>query len=513
LWGGIGGGAVTLIVVVGIIAFSMGRSGQPDQNTIAQNNNAATNPPDPLDDPPPSTDLVEPDANFVDPASSTAASENFNKQGVNRTANSNANNDVSPPDPTTQRSPANQSSTSGDNAQPENSLPQPTTPRKTIDNLADLIEVVEPSVVRIDVLTKTASGNGSGFVGDRSGIVVTNYHVMVKCVKSKVTFVDGETAPVLGVLFLDQERDIAVLQIDYPSEKLRPIALATKLPRKGERVAAFGAPLGLDFSATEGIISSVRSAAELEKFGLSVGTWLQTTSPISPGNSGGPLVNMQGEVVAANTFHLTGGQNLNFAISSIDIANAVKKRWKKMVAIRSIKIPEIKETRRVSGRPHVVDATGTERATELLAELDEVNFVMLRFDFDPTGQITQLVHARAVAAVERAKLKVGHSEERSFVLVTMQLRGTAGTRGTQELVLSAHVIIKDLNAKKQLELVKVLDNEERVGTVALKYLAQGNVPRSMDSKIKKFFAKFVSDIKKAKRAAEEKELARKNKKK
>ena len=79
-------------------------------------------------------------------------------------------------------------------------------------------------------------------------------------------------------------------------------------------------PRGLSFSASEGIVSAVRSAAELTDFGIPLdGEWIQTTTPISSGNSGGPLVDLFGQVVGINTFHLVKGQNLNFAISASDI--------------------------------------------------------------------------------------------------------------------------------------------------------------------------------------------------
>jgi len=188
--------------------------------------------------------------------------------------------------------------------------------------LTKLIEDVESSVVRIDVSGNHGQGIGSGFLVTDDGLVVTNHHVIAGATEATITFIDGTEAEVLGTLFLDGPRDIAVLKIDGDSHKFLP--LATKHPSKGTSVVAFGAPLGLSFSATEGIVSAIRTSEELKKYTANTaGTWVQTSTPISPGNSGGPLVDGKGQVVGANTMGMLSAQNLNFAISSVDIIEAV----------------------------------------------------------------------------------------------------------------------------------------------------------------------------------------------
>lgn len=188
--------------------------------------------------------------------------------------------------------------------------------------LSDLIQRTEPAVVRIDVITKQGEGIGSGFIVSPDGVVVTNHHVIAGALSATATFQDGEKAKVRGTLNMDSGRDIAVLKID--GEGYAPLSLAKKLPPKGASVIAFGSPVGFSFSATDGIISSVRSANELRDMSdIEAGTWVQTSTPISPGNSGGPLVDRQGRVVGANTMVVRGAQNLNFAISSVDIAEVV----------------------------------------------------------------------------------------------------------------------------------------------------------------------------------------------
>jgi len=215
--------------------------------------------------------------------------------------------------------------------QPRESSPSPAT--SSGDSLADLIEKVEPSIVRVDVYGQTSRGHGSGFVIDREGRIITNFHVISEAVRAEVVFKDGFTAPVLGTLAALEKQDLAVLQVKCPADRLTPIRIAATLPRKGERVAAFGAPLGFSFTASDGLVSALRSGEELDGEFLNLHmplhsdprqTWIQTTAPISKGNSGGPLVNLRGEVVGVNTLSIPQlGQNLNFAVSCLDVSSAV----------------------------------------------------------------------------------------------------------------------------------------------------------------------------------------------
>jgi hypothetical protein len=197
-------------------------------------------------------------------------------------------------------------------------------------SLADLIDKVEPSIVRIDVTMEQGKGVGSGYVVLADGVLATNYHVIAGASEAMATFKNGQQAKVVGTLLLDEKRDIAILKIDKQSLPVLP--LADVLPRQGDSVAAFGAPVGLSFSASDGIVSAVRSGKEISDEEEIPGTWIQTTAPISPGNSGGPLVNREGKVVAMNTMVLLIGQNLNFAISSLDVADALEKAKNKPVS-------------------------------------------------------------------------------------------------------------------------------------------------------------------------------------
>ena len=133
---------------------------------------------------------------------------------------------------------------------------------KALD-LADLVERVEPSVVQLNVSGPAGAFTGSGFVIDKQGTILTNYHVIQDATEGTVVFSDKTSAPITGYVDARPEKDIALLHVECPPDKLHPLDLATSPPRPGERVAAFGSPLGLSRSVSEGIVSAVRQSKEL----------------------------------------------------------------------------------------------------------------------------------------------------------------------------------------------------------------------------------------------------------
>src|SRR5688572_4264520 len=117
-------------------------------------------------------------------------------------------------------------------------------------SLADLIEKVEPSCVRIDVILTDGQSVGSGFVINDAGWIATNHHVVAGGKTATVTFSDKKSADVEGVLAYDKRRDLAIIKIKT-DRKLQALPLAKETPRKGESSIAIGTPRGLSFSATE----------------------------------------------------------------------------------------------------------------------------------------------------------------------------------------------------------------------------------------------------------------------
>ena len=198
--------------------------------------------------------------------------------------------------------------------------------RDPVENLADLVGLVEPSIVQVNTQGKRHTSTGSGFVLDVRGIVVTSYHVVDGADAVQVTFQDNRVIPVAGYLNADPTKDLVLLKIEAPAESLSPLHLCPDSPRKGEWAATFGNPLGLAFSMSQGIISGVRTAEEMSQTKLHLDVrWIQTTAPVSPGNSGGPLVNMRGEVIGVNTA-ASGelAQNVNFAVSADDVRDVLR---------------------------------------------------------------------------------------------------------------------------------------------------------------------------------------------
>ncbi len=189
---------------------------------------------------------------------------------------------------------------------------------------AEIVAQAEKSLLKIEI---EDVGQGSGFVVDSSGIAITNVHVMAAAQNGKAiaTFPDGKVCEITGSYLIDKARDIAVIQLKLNS--LPTLAIAASQPRKGDEVLALGSPMGLSFTATRGIVSAIRSEEEMRRElddpSIS-GTWIQVDAPLSPGNSGGPLINKNGELVAMSTRASFGqAQNLNFGISGADIRNAI----------------------------------------------------------------------------------------------------------------------------------------------------------------------------------------------
>jgi serine protease Do len=160
-------------------------------------------------------------------------------------------------------------------------------------------------------------GQGSGFIIDKSGYIVTNNHVVDGADKITVILKD-ETQYDAEVVGLDPVTDIALIKVD-PDKRLYTVRLGSSNDlRVGEWVAAIGSPFGLEYTVTAGIVSAkgrVIGSGPYDDF-------IQTDASINPGNSGGPLINMQGEVVGINTMIIAGGQGIGFAIP-IDQAKGI----------------------------------------------------------------------------------------------------------------------------------------------------------------------------------------------
>ncbi|MBS7638683.1 trypsin-like peptidase domain-containing protein, partial [Candidatus Bathyarchaeota archaeon] len=156
------------------------------------------------------------------------------------------------------------------------------------------------SVVLIRVRTLTGSAQGSGFVYDKEGRIITNNHVVEGASSIEVTFPNGVVAKAT-LVGRDPYADLAVIQVKVDPSLLRPLKLGNSSELLvGEPVVAIGNPYGLANTVTFGIVSAVGRQIEAPG-GYAIVDVIQTDAAINPGNSGGPLLNMRGEVVGMNT--------------------------------------------------------------------------------------------------------------------------------------------------------------------------------------------------------------------
>jgi S1-C subfamily serine protease len=165
-----------------------------------------------------------------------------------------------------------------------------------------------PSVARLTVRGSDGQpyAQGSGFVIGKN-LIVTNVHVIAGAHSVTANYLDGRSEEVFGVVALDGDRDLAILYTDTKSAK--PLSLADiSLAHVGDSVVALGSPKGYEGSVSSGIISAFRNEDGIN--------FIQTTAPISHGSSGGPLLNMYGEVLGVTSLMDPDGENLNFAYSS-----------------------------------------------------------------------------------------------------------------------------------------------------------------------------------------------------
>jgi S1-C subfamily serine protease len=166
-------------------------------------------------------------------------------------------------------------------------------------------------------------GQGSGFIIDPSGIILTNAHVVSGADTVTVTLKDGRTfkGEVRGI---DEPSDLAVVKIDGKNLPVAPLGNSSEV-LVGDWAIAVGNPLGLDNTVTLGIVSTLnRSSAQVGVPDKRL-DFIQTDAAINPGNSGGPLLNERGEVIGINTAILAAGQGIGFAIP-IDKAKAIQDR-------------------------------------------------------------------------------------------------------------------------------------------------------------------------------------------
>lgn len=179
--------------------------------------------------------------------------------------------------------------------------------RPSVSDLAERTIESIPLLVTYDSSGKALS-TGSGVVVSDSGIVVTNLHVFEGASKALAKFSSGAFFPVKGFVAVDRRNDLILLQLDGHGFKPVEIGSSTSL-RLGDEVVAIGSPMALEGTVSTGIVSAIRTDQHVEKA-------IQTSAPISPGSSGGALLDRAGRLVGITTYEKAGGQALNFAVAA-----------------------------------------------------------------------------------------------------------------------------------------------------------------------------------------------------
>lgn len=199
------------------------------------------------------------------------------------------------------------------------------------DALVSLYNTISQGVVSLQLQTPIGLRQASGFVIDTEGHIVTNFHVVQRATYIEVLFQDGTRAEAT-LLGVDQDADLAVIDVELPADQLVPLVLGdSNKVQVGQLVVAIGNPFGLGGSMSTGIVSNLArtlpSLSYVQDGGediFAVGDLIQTDAAINPGNSGGPLLNLRGEVIGVNrairTFYYSLDANtlstgIGFAIS------------------------------------------------------------------------------------------------------------------------------------------------------------------------------------------------------
>lgn len=223
-------------------------------------------------------------------------------------------------------------STATEEAGPQSEIP-PATPTRLPDEflapldveealVTNLYERVGPAVVHVTSHVTQMSfffgavpgeGTGSGFVIDRDGHILTNYHVIEGAEQIEVTLSDETRVPA-SVVGVDPPNDLALLRVELPPEQLSPVELGNSAQlRVGQRAIAIGNPFGLDRTLTVGVVSALGRPLQAADDNV-IFNVIQTDAAINPGNSGGPLLDSRGRVIGINTAIRQDAEGIGFAV-------------------------------------------------------------------------------------------------------------------------------------------------------------------------------------------------------
>jgi serine protease DegQ len=209
------------------------------------------------------------------------------------------------------------------------SAPGPSPSGDVFGRIPEIVEQVEPSVVAVTVEGQQGRGEGSGVIWDNQGFIVTNNHVVEGAANVEVVLASGVRLEA-EVEETDPLSDLALLRVDR--EGLPAADFADELPEVGELALAMGNPLGLEQTVTAGIVSALHRSIPSGGATPALVDLIQTDAAISPGNSGGALVNADGEVIGINVAYLppqsAGAVSIGFAIPAPTAVSVIEQLQK-----------------------------------------------------------------------------------------------------------------------------------------------------------------------------------------
>ncbi len=202
-------------------------------------------------------------------------------------------------------------------------------------NTIDIFDAAAPGTVHVTQkqiqrsfwqAVEVPAGTGTGFIWDKSGYIVTNYHVIANASSLTVTLYNHKSYPA-RIIGAEPKKDIAVLKIDAPAKELTPIPLPEDSYEiaVGQKALVIGNPYGFDHTLTTGIISAI-GRDQIGAGGVTIKDMIQTDPSINPGNSGGPLLDSNGKLIGMNTMiYSTSGANagIGFAVPFMTIKRIV----------------------------------------------------------------------------------------------------------------------------------------------------------------------------------------------
>lgn len=229
--------------------------------------------------------------------------------------------------------------------------------------IIDAVDKVKNAVVKIDVFKNvkgklTRSGSGSGFIFSSDGLIFTNCHVVEGAAKIMVSLLN-ENEIEATLIGKDPDTDLAILKIYSDGYSVAQLGEASRL-QIGQFVIAIGNPYGYQHTVTTGVVSALGRTLQTQN-GKLVDNVIQTDAALNPGNSGGPMISTEGEVVGVNTAMIMGAQGLSFSVAidtAKEIASQLMQDGKVFKAYVGLSLQEVPINQKILRHYHLANQKG-----------------------------------------------------------------------------------------------------------------------------------------------------------